>query len=37
MPLYEALLFVSQTLQVYALEKKIKVIAHGKIIPVLTF
>lgn len=32
MPLYEALLFVSQTLQVYALEKKIKIIAHGKII-----
>ena len=32
MPLYEALLFVSQTLRVYALEKKIKIIAHGKII-----
>ena len=32
MPLYEALLFVSQTLQTYGLKKKIKVIADGKII-----
>jgi hypothetical protein len=32
MPLYEALLFVSQTLQVYGLETKIKIIASGKII-----
>jgi len=31
MPLYEALLFVSQTLKFYALEKKIKIIAYGKI------
>ena len=32
MPLYEALLFVSQTLQVYALEKEIKIIASGRFI-----
>ena len=32
MPLYEALLFVSQTLQIYGLETKIKIIASGKII-----
>jgi len=32
MPLYEALLFVSKTLEFYALEKKIKIIAYGKII-----
>jgi hypothetical protein len=32
MPLYEALLFVSQTLQIYGLQNKIKVIADGKII-----
>ena len=32
MPLYEALLFVSQTLQIYGLESKIKIIASGKII-----
>ena len=31
-PLYEALLFVSQTLQMYGLQNKIKVIADGKII-----
>jgi hypothetical protein len=31
MPLYEALLFVSQTLQVYGLEKEIKIIASGRI------
>ncbi len=31
-PLYEALLFVSQTLQVYSLEKEIKIIASGRII-----
>jgi hypothetical protein len=31
-PLYEALLFVSQTLQMYGLQNKIKVIAGGKII-----
>lgn len=31
-PLYEALLFVSQTLQAYELDKKINVIAAGKII-----
>jgi hypothetical protein len=32
MPLYEALLFVSQTLQLYGLEKEIKIIAVGKIV-----
>lgn len=32
MPLYEALLFVSQTLQFYGLKKKIQIIADGKII-----
>jgi hypothetical protein len=32
MALYEALLFVSQTLQVYGLEKKIKIIAAGKFV-----
>jgi glutamate synthase domain-containing protein 2 len=32
MPLYEALLFVSQTLQVHSLEKDIKLIAAGKFI-----
>ena len=32
MPLYEALLFVSQSLKAYGLEKKIKTIAYGKII-----
>ena len=32
MPLYEALLFVSKTLEFYALEKKIRIIAYGKII-----
>jgi len=32
MPLYEALLFVSQTLQIYGLETKIKIIASGKIV-----
>jgi hypothetical protein len=31
-PLHEALLFVSQTLQMYGLQNKIKVIADGKII-----
>lgn len=31
-PLYEALLFVSRTLQVYSLERKIKIIAAGEII-----
>ena len=31
-PLYEALLFVSQTLQMYGLQNKIKIIADGKII-----
>lgn len=31
LPLYDALLFVSQTLQVYELQKKISVIADGKI------
>jgi glutamate synthase domain-containing protein 2 len=31
MPLYDALLFVSQTLQVYGLQDKIRVIADGKI------
>ena len=31
MPLYEALLFVSQTLEIYGLETKIKIIASGKI------
>lgn len=30
-PLYEALLFVSKTLQTYALEKKITIIAAGKV------
>lgn len=30
-PLYEAILFVSQTLQMYGLQNKIKVIADGKI------
>lgn len=32
MPLYEALLFVSQTLQLYGLENKIKIIADGSVI-----
>ncbi len=32
MPLYEALNFVSQTLQTYDLKKKVKIIAAGKII-----
>lgn len=32
MPLYEALLFVSKTLEFYALEKKIKIIAYGRIV-----
>lgn len=32
MPLYEALLFVSQTLQVYRLDKDIKVIAAGEVV-----
>lgn len=31
MPLYETLLFVSQTLQIYRLEKEIKIIASGEI------
>ena len=31
-PLYEALLFVSKTLQAYSLERKIKIIAAGEII-----
>ena len=32
MDLYDALLFVSQTLQIYGLEKEIRIIASGKII-----
>ena len=32
MPLYDAVLFVSQTLQVYALAREIKIIASGRII-----
>ena len=32
MPLYDALLFVSKTLEFYALEKKIKIIAYGRIV-----